>query len=178
MAKTATIQTVGPLGTSTGPRRPPRPGLLLRARTRLLRHRLDNLIARAVERPGDDALALREAELSGERERGRAADRIEGVVEAAQRPLRPSAAVPIDRKAIAIAGPALADLAGALRSDGPVEPRGVALTLRLLTDACSPVYLPPGNPDTDREELRREVRRAIVALRPLGAGLPDVEVFA
>ena len=146
-------------------------GPLVRARARLFRFRLDNLIARAVERPGDRALARREAELAGERVRRRLADRIAEVVELAARP-RParSAAVPIDREAVDIARPALTELMLALRSDEVVEPRGVAMTLLLLTDACSPVYLPPSGQSADPEALSWAVRRALEALRPLGAG--------
>jgi hypothetical protein len=146
-------------------------GLLVRARTRLLRSRLDSLIARAVERPGDRALVRREAQLADKRVRRRLADRVGEVLELAARP-RParSAAVPIDREAVDIARPALTELALALRSDEVVEPRGVAMTLCLLTDACSPVYLPPSGRSADPEALSWAARRALEALRPLGAG--------
>ena len=172
MAKTATIHTVGGLGTRVRPA-PGRPApLLVRARARIRRPRLDTLIARAVYVPGDRALALREAELAGERERRRAADRIERVLEDAARRPTFSAAVPIDAKAVEVARPALTELVATLRSGEAVEPRGVALTMRLLTDACSPVYRPPGPRMQDRDALLRVVRRVLLALRPLGAGLP------
>src|SRR5207244_280944 len=40
-----------------------------------------------------------------------------------------------------------AQLVAALRSPAPVAPNGVARALRLLTDACSPLYAPAEPPD-------------------------------
>jgi hypothetical protein len=151
--------------------RPAHDGLLLRARTWLLHYRLDNEIARAVGRPGDAELALRERQLVGARERRRLAGAVERVLAEADRRPAFSAAVPIDREAVEVARPALTQLALALRSGEPVDPRGVALTLRLLTDAYSPLYLPPGGRPTDPDALCRGVRHVLDTLLPLGAGL-------
>jgi hypothetical protein len=152
---------------------PSRPRLLaLRLRVRLRRHRLDGLVARATVRPGDRALALREAQLAGPRERERVAAGLERSLRAPP-PRMPSAAVPIDRAAAEVARPILEELIAALRAPAAVDARGVALARSLVTDACSPLFLPPHPEEADQEGLSRAARRALDALAPFGAGAPD-----
>jgi hypothetical protein len=168
MAQSVVVRAGGRAApTAPGPVTPPGASVALRFRTRLSRHHLDGLILRAVARPDDRALALREAQLAGRRERTRAAAVVENALEV--RPQRAaSAAVPVDFAAVAVARPALDELIAMLRSPSPVEPRGVALALRLVGDAGSPLFRPPGGADTDREALYREARRALFALAPPG----------
>jgi len=150
------------------------PSVFLRASVRLQRHRLNGLIARGVERPGEAALALRELQLTAPREREKAAKGIERVlVETDQPRYGLTASLPIHRAAVAVARPALRQLASKLRSDEAVDPRGVALASRLLTDGASPVYLPSPEDRGDREGLYRETRRALIALLPWEPALPD-----
>jgi hypothetical protein len=150
------------------------PGVFLRAWVRLERHRLNGLIARGVERPGDSALALRELQLSAPREREKAARGLEQVLAETDQPRRGlTASLPIHRAAVVVARSALLQLAAKLRSDEAVDPRGVALASRLLTDGASPLYLPSPEDRGDHEALYREARRALIALLPWEPALPD-----
>jgi hypothetical protein len=56
------------------------------------------------------------------------------------------------------------ELAAALRSPGPVGPRGVALANLLLTDGTGPLYVP-----REGVNLREQVQLAIQHLHPLEA---------
>jgi hypothetical protein len=69
------------------------------------------------------------------------------------------------------ARPALEQLIRSLESQAEVDARGVAIASRLLTDACSPLFLPPNGAAADGEALHREVCRALLALQPIGAGI-------
>jgi hypothetical protein len=140
--------------------------LLLCACTRLRRPWLDGTIARGVERPGDRALALREAQLVRPRERRRLALRFERILAQRARPVGPSSAVPVDHRAVEIAKPVLIELILALRSSGRVEARGVALGWRLLTDPCSPIYRQQGR-SFDLDHLCHESLSVLFALQPL-----------
>ena len=70
-----------------------------------------------------------------------------------------SAAVAVDEHAVAVARPALRQLASALASRADVEPRGVAITQILLTAPSSPLYRP-----AYPEELYELARGALFAL--------------
>jgi hypothetical protein len=142
-------------------------GVLLRVGTLLRRPFLDGAIARGIERPGDRALALREAQLVGARERKCLASRLEEIL--ATGPARPalSSAVPVDHEAVAVARPVLTELILSLRSSEAVEARGVVLGWRLLTDAASPIYGPPGGRPADPDGLWHESLSLLFALRPL-----------
>jgi hypothetical protein len=74
--------------------------------------------------------------------------------------VRMSAAVPLARRDVRAARSSLRDLAAALREDGEVSPRGVALAERLLTDGTSPLYVERTN-----DALWHAVNDATVALR-------------
>ena len=146
-----------------------RSGALLRLRTWLGRPRLDAAIARGLSRPGDSTLALREAQLVETRQRRRLATRLEEVVAIPERPPAPSSTAPIDRRAVAVAGPVLTDLILLLRSRQAVEARGVALGWRLLTDPGSPLYQPEERGSSDGKRLWRESLSILQALRPASA---------
>jgi hypothetical protein len=141
-------------------------GLLLRLRTWFRRPRLDAAIARGQHRPGDSALALREAQLVEARQRRRLATRLEEVVEESARPPLPNSAAPVDRWAVAIASPVLSDLIVLLRSPDAVEARGMALAWRMLTDPASSLYEPAERGSSRGVRLRRESSSVLQALRP------------
>jgi hypothetical protein len=144
-------------------------GLFLRVRTWLLRTWLDADIVRGVQRPGDRALALREAQLVEPRERTRLALRFERILsDGANRPVRTSA-LPIDRRAVDVAKPVLIEVILVLRSSEPVAPRGVVVGRRLLTDGGSAIYAPPGPASGDLDRLWHESLSLLFALRPLEA---------
>ncbi len=67
--------------------------------------------------------------------------------------------MPVDAYAVEVARPALVQLGAALRSGDSVEPRGVALTRRLLTEPASALFR-PNCPDA----LYEAAREALLAL--------------
>jgi hypothetical protein len=159
------------VGTSAGFRlRTPR-GLLLRVRTFLLRPWLDAKIAHGVERPGDAAMTLRKAQLVDGARRG-LARRFEGILAERAPPKGPSSAVPIDHQAVSVAKPVLIEIILSLHSSEAVDPRGVVLGWRLLTDPCSPIYVQPGGPSGNSARLLYESVLVLVALRPSLAQIP------
>jgi hypothetical protein len=87
---------------------------------------------------------------------------LERLICAADRPRpRITAAIPPQRAQIRDAREALVALVDALRADGPVSPRGVALVTGLLTDSTGPAFAPaePG-------ALAALAERALDALAP------------
>jgi len=142
---------------------------LLRVRTWLRRPRLDAAIARGLGRPGDARLALREAQLVEPRQRGRLARRLEEIVESPTRLAARGSRAPIDRRAVEIARPVIADLVLLLRSRQPVEARGVALAWSLLTDPLSPLYEPDERGSFGGRRLWRQSLEVLQALRPASA---------
>lgn len=142
-------------------------GVLLRLCTWLRRPWLDRAIARGLYRPGDRVLALREAQLVDRRERIRLAVGLERVLTAPSRPPAASSAAPVDREAVDLARPILTELVLNLRSSEAVEPCGVALGWRLLTDPVSPIYATPRAEDAWEDRLRHESLMVLFALLPL-----------
>ena len=157
-------------GARVGPdlRRSTPRGLGLRLATWVRHPWLDRDIARGAARPGDRRLALREAQLVAPGERARLARRFEEVL--AARPLERglSSSIPIDTRAVQVARPVLAELIAGLRSAETVEPRGVVLARRLLTDATSPLYGQSSAPE-GADRLWYESLSVLFALRPLSA---------
>ncbi len=87
------------------------------------------------------------------------------VAKAKRRPSGSSAALPIDRGEVLRASPLLLQLSERLRGSHAVNPRGVAMVDRLLTDGASPILSPgwrtaPLSPGT----LERQARAALAAL--------------
>ena len=109
----------------------------------LFRGRLDGQLAAGLDPQSDPALALRARQLIRTRTRRRLARSVEQLVEEvdADRSWWLSAAVPFLRDQVVEARGTLVALAGALRDAEPVNPRGVAMTLRLITDPASPLYV-------------------------------------
>src|SRR5512133_929514 len=140
--------------------------LVLRLRTRLRRRQLDRRIAWGRERPYEGALALRETQLRGMRERSRLASALARVLDAYRRPAELSSAAPIDRRAVETAKPVLEELIRGLRSADEIEAQGVALGWCLLTDARGPIYAPPGG-SCAPDRLWYAALSLLFALRPL-----------
>jgi hypothetical protein len=133
--------------------------LLFPLRVRLAAPRLDARLAAGEDPIADAAVARRSTQLVSTRVRRRIAAGVERLCsESAERPGF-TAAIPVHRRAVQIARPALAQLAAALRSRDSVQPRGVALAQLLLTEPGSALYQ-PANPD----ELYRAAREALLAL--------------
>lgn len=143
-----------------------RRGLLLAASVRLRRPWLDGKIAQGLERRGDRGFALRRAQLAGPRERRRLARCFERLLTEQSRPAAPGSAAPVDRAAVEAVKSELTEFVLTLLSEEAVEPRGVILGWRLLTDPCSPLYASQGRA-VDIDRLRREVLAVLFALRPL-----------
>jgi hypothetical protein len=89
-------------------------------------------------------LARRARRLAGRRCREAAARGIDRVLEDAREPLRHgfTSAIPVHRREVLDAAPALSDLAGRLRDDGPIDPAVVARVRLLLSDGAGPLFVP------------------------------------
>ncbi len=167
MANSAVIGSAGQAPPSPAILARTQGGILLRLCTWLRRPWLDRVIAHGLTRPDDCALALREAQLVDRRERIRLAVGLERVLTAPSRPPAASSAAPVDREAVDLARPILTELVLNLRSSEAVEPCGVVLGWRLLTDPASPIYATPRAEDAWGDRLRHESLMVLFALRPL-----------
>lgn len=117
---------------------------------------LDRRLAEGADPDSDRLLRLRAAKLLTLAARATAASGLEGVVASIQRPRTPfTAAVPVRRGPVRGARRELMTLAGDLRHMPVVQPRGVAMAGRLITDPGSPLYT-AGSSD----ELLRAVHAA------------------
>lgn len=107
-----------------------------------LRGKLDAELAAGIDPSRDPALALRADQLTRPRYRRRIAASVQHLVDDADsdRGWWLSAAIPFLRDQASEARGTLLSLAGALRDVEAVDPRGVAMTLRLITDPASPLY--------------------------------------
>lgn len=72
--------------------------------------------------------------------------------------------IPVLRSEVRAARDEIQELAAALRSAGPVAPRGVAIANLLLTDGTGPLYTP-----REGQHLREQIRSAIHHLDPIEA---------
>jgi hypothetical protein len=121
----------------------PRAGFALSVRSWLTRGRLDQRIVTGHPWDSGPATALRARQLSDLRSRQRLARSLRGIVAHADRvegrPL--FSAVVIDRAAVRADREAILGLAERLEAENPVNPRGIVLARRLLTDGIdSPLY--------------------------------------
>jgi hypothetical protein len=104
---------------------------------------LDRRLAEGADPAANPALARRALQLSSPRFRAGLASSIRNLIDAAVEPARgPSAAVPLERRQILEERERLLQLADDLESSDRLEPRGLALVERLLTDGNSPIYAP------------------------------------
>jgi hypothetical protein len=132
---------------------PPTPGLRLRV---LLRwHSLDNRLADGDWPDRDPELSLRARQVTRRRHREAVAKALESLVEVVRDGTnRRSASPALSRRAIRPSLPALFGLARDVREHVGVEPAGVVLAERLITDGAGPLYT------SERED---DVARAISA---------------
>jgi hypothetical protein len=130
----------------------------LRARVRWSHWSLDAMLAAGFEPASDPELALRAAQLRSVRHRRRLAGWVERLV----RDSDPSsargvsAALPIVRDHVTEARESLVLLAHVLRHADEVQPRGIAMVQRLLSDAESVVYT-----ESARGALELQVQTAL-----------------
>jgi hypothetical protein len=115
--------------------------------------------------PSQEAdLVTRAKRVCSRRQRDRLADGLERVLaEAEAQPASRalSAAAPIARQDVRDASTVILDLARRLRSTAPMDPQGVLLVRRLLSDPASPLAS-----HSDDVSLRRALRQANAALTP------------
>jgi hypothetical protein len=139
------------------------PSLALRMRTRWQRERLDERIASGANPGASPELALRAQQLCSDNARNGLADALEDALQQAQAPVRPlTVSVPVRRAAVRGCVGDLAALIRRLRDGQPIDPRGAALTRRLVVDGASPLYYEGGQP------LGYVIRSARLALDVLG----------
>jgi hypothetical protein len=147
--------------------------LALRARAWLRRSRLDARLADGADPGSDRELELRAHRICSEAGRQRLARALKRVMRDARQPaplMRPQ--VPVRRAAIRDCAEDLEALIRRLLDAEPVDPRGMALTARLLTDGASPLYHDAGQP------LSYSIRSARLALDPLGLDVQDLPTAA
>jgi hypothetical protein len=132
---------------------------LRRWRSALRRPALDRRLLAGDDPATDPALLRRVRELECPAMRRSLATDLENVVVAGERPPPRSAAVPLDRRAVAASRRRLLQLAQDLREPGDVSVRGILLIRRLLTDGGSPLYV-----TRTPAELELAVRHARSAL--------------
>jgi hypothetical protein len=135
-------------------------GLRARLRFRLQGRRLDQELACGKDPSSSEALELRARHLLSEKVRTRLADGLATAVLRASSPPVFSSKAPINRRGVRAAGPQILALAAELRENTNSDPRGIALTERLLTDAASPLYSRASD-----QELLTSVREASLALK-------------
>jgi hypothetical protein len=123
-------------GTSLGT-----PSLVLRLRVFARRRTLDDQLATGADPSRSAALALRARQLVARPTRDSYAFALEALVtEAARAPEPVGMAIPLPRRQIMEARPALLGLAACLRAQRPVYARGMALLSSLLTDGAGPAF--------------------------------------
>ncbi len=116
--------------------------LALRARVLRRRSRLDAMLARGAAAEESPELTLRAAQLTGRRHRATLADSLEDVVRTAEgHGLRRTVRPPLAGGEVRAARAALLGLAYQLRQSAGVQPAGVVLTQRLITDGTGPLYV-------------------------------------
>ena len=115
-------------------------------------------LSRGADPKGSATLALRAEQLASPAGRAQLAEEIEGVLEAARRPLTMSHLLLRRHQVKACAGE-LIELARRLRSEERVNVRGAALTAVLLSDGRGPLYYEPAS-----LHLRTAVQAARFAL--------------
>ena len=135
------------------------------------RDRLDRELGRGTDPKASEALELRAAQLLSARPRLAAS--VEDVLRRAVRGTRHfTVEVPVRAAEVRACADDFVALARRLRDDEPIDVQGAALTMRLLTDGASPLYL--GGDHT----LRYAVRAARLALDPIGTTVHQEDLAA
>ena len=116
-------------------------------RVLLHRGRLDGELLEGTDPSKSPELQLRARQLTAQRHRRVLADSLDEAIRTSERSLdqRISASVPVVRVDVRAARAALLDLECSLRRDGEVDPVGVVLAERLLTDGNGPLYVKSAN---------------------------------
>jgi len=157
--RTASTESASHLGPASGGRQA---GWRLRLAVRLTRPRLDREIL-AGPRRSSPALNLRVEQLTGRRSREQFACRLRGVLrQADERSSQPViSAVVLSPRAVRAGRGAILALAERLEGRAPVDPRGIVLAQRLLTDGVGPMF----NPYSEQTvtEAVQQVTRALDA---------------
>ena len=127
-------------------------------KTLLVRGRLDAALAGGADPERDPALTLRAKQLLRARYRRRLAASVQHLVDDLESDPGSylSSALPFELEEVARARQTLLSLADALRYADPVHARGIALTLRLITDPLSPLYV-----RTTKGELQLQAQTAL-----------------
>jgi hypothetical protein len=125
---------------------------------------LDRRLIEGADPRADPVLELRAQRVCSRRRRERLASAIEHVLAEAETDAGPpslSAAAPVAHESVMAARTALLDLARRLRAPAPVDPQGVLLVRRLLSDPAGPLATP-----SSEGSLEQAVRHARAALTP------------
>ena len=136
----------------------PRPRLLLRLRVILESGELDRVLASGADPASSELLTERGAQLTGVRSRRRLANGLETLIEPPTGPAGLSSAIR-PRADLRPLRPVLVALQRRLRSDEPVDPRGIAVLKWLLSDVASPLYT-----DSDPTEVSSLLRLAAATM--------------
>jgi hypothetical protein len=141
--------------------------LRLRLRTSVHRTKLTHALAEGADPGASDELALRAQQLTGDRYRKTLARSLRRSIAEARRPARTrGVASIIDRRAVLDAEGAIAELIEHLLGPRPVQPAGMAMVERILTNADrSPLYNP-----SEPGALRPTIRVATATLESQSAG--------
>jgi hypothetical protein len=116
-------------------------------RVLLHRTRLDNALLDGADPASSPELGLRARQLTATRHRRVLADSLDEVMRIAEGPKAPrlAASAPLVRADVRAARGALLDLGRSLQREGEVNPAGVILAERLLTDGSGPLYMKAEN---------------------------------
>jgi len=121
------------------------------ARVWLRRGTLDSSLAHGADPNTSPELSRRARQLTSRRRRAGLAQGIRNLIDAAEEPRRGyTSAVPLNRGEVLRERAFLLELAADLVSEDELNPRGIALVDRLLTDGSSPVYSPGPKGDLHR----------------------------
>ena len=117
-------------------------GTWLRVRTWRRAHELDDALARGGDPFGSDELSLRAGQLRSTDCRARFARALLAAVELADRELPPASAMAplIRRSEVQDCRELVLELAERLGEDKQLNVQGLAMTSRLLTEGCGPLY--------------------------------------
>jgi hypothetical protein len=145
---------------SANPRVRERPSLVVRARTRLGRNRLDEQLSGGADPGMSPELGWRAAQLRSSSERSRLANALVEAVGNARRPNLGAYRMKSRRRDDAIQECAddLLALAVRLRDGRTVAVRGAAMTARLISDPASPLHR------ADANDLRQAIHASRAAL--------------
>jgi hypothetical protein len=120
------------------------PAVLLTAvRARVRAGSLDRRLAAGAPPWESPVLAARALQITNERSRRNLARTLERLAERAERsaPGSLSAVVPVCRSEVRAALPQIMSVAARLRDDAPVDARGIARLVALLSDGAGPLYV-------------------------------------